>query len=80
MIDDILTRLTHDIAFRLRLQAKVSNLYQIQHPHMVRIPTIYEEAADEIEDLRAELEEFRRQFRALQAERDQWQTKAVSHD
>lgn len=50
---DILRQLTNDIAFRLRLQAKVSNLYEIQHPHMVRIPTIYEEAADEIERLRA---------------------------
>lgn len=53
---NILTELTNDIAFRLRLQAKVSNLYEIQHPHMVRIPTIYEEAADEIERLRAELQ------------------------
>jgi len=52
MADDIVTRLTNDIAFRLRLQAKVSNLYEIQHPHMVRVPTIYEEAADEIERLR----------------------------
>lgn len=53
---DILTQLTNDIAFRLRLQAKVSNLYEIQHPHMVRIPTIYEEAADEIERLRTQLQ------------------------
>lgn len=52
MSDDILTQLTSDIAFRLRLQAKISNLYEIQHPHMVRVPTIYEEAADEIERLR----------------------------
>ena len=52
MNDDILTQLQKDIAFRLRLQAKVSNLYQIQHPHMVRVATIYEEAADEIERLR----------------------------
>jgi len=49
---DILTRLQSDIAFRLRLQAKVSNLYEIHHPHMIRVPTIYEEAADEIERLR----------------------------
>lgn len=52
MSDDILSRLQSDIAFRLRLQAKVSNLYEIHHPHMVRVPTIYEEAADEIERLR----------------------------
>ena len=58
MTDDIVTRLTNDIAFRLRLQAKVSNLYEIQHPHMVRIPTIYEEAADEIERLRKELSKW----------------------
>lgn len=56
MTDDILTQLTNDIAFRLRLQAKVSNLYEIQHPHMVRVPTIYEEAADEIERLRTLLD------------------------
>ena len=53
MSDDIVTRLQSDIAFRLRLQAKVSNLYEIHHPHMIRVPTIYEEAADEIERLRA---------------------------
>ena len=52
MSDDIVTQLTNDIAFRLRVQAKVSNLYEIRHPHMVRVPTIYEEAADEIERLR----------------------------
>ena len=52
MTDDIVTQLTNDIAFRLRVQAKVSNLYEIRHPHMVRVPTIYEEAADEIERLR----------------------------
>lgn len=52
MSDNIVTQLQNDVAFRLRLQAKVSNLYEIQHPHMVRVPTIYEEAADEIERLR----------------------------
>ena len=52
MSDDIVTQLTNDIAFRLRVQAKVSNLYEIRHPHRVRVPTIYEEAADEIERLR----------------------------
>jgi|688.fasta_scaffold1155701_1 hypothetical protein len=56
MADDILTQLQNDIAFRLRLQAKVSNLYQIHHPHMVRVPTIYEEAADEIERLRLDVQ------------------------
>lgn len=59
MADDILTELQNDIAFRLRLQAQVSNLYEIHHPHMIRVPTIYEEAADEIERLRADLENVR---------------------
>ncbi len=58
MTDDILTQLQNDIAFRLRLQAKVSNLYQIHHPHMVRVPTIYEEAADEIERLRLDVQDL----------------------
>jgi hypothetical protein len=58
MADDILTQLQNDIAFRLRLQAKVSNLYQIHHPHMVRVPTIYEEAADEIERLRLDVQDL----------------------
>ena len=52
MSDDILAQLQNDIAFRLRLQAKASNLYEIHHPHMVRVPTLYEQAADEIERLR----------------------------
>ena len=54
MADEILTQIQNDIAFRLRLQAKVSNLYEYQHPHLVRVPTIYEEAAEEIERLRAD--------------------------
>jgi hypothetical protein len=58
MTDDILTQLQNDIAFRLRLQAKLSNLYQIHHPHMVRVRTIYEEAADEIERLRLDVQDL----------------------
>lgn len=56
MADDILTQLQKDIAFRLRLQAQVSNLYEIHHPHMIPVKTIYEEAADEIERLRTLLD------------------------
>ena len=83
MSDDIVTQLQNDIAFRLRLQAKVSNLYEIQHPHMVRVPTIYEEAADEIERLRTLLDntserenkDNARQLeivRKVEADRDRW--------
>ena len=68
MNDDILTQLQKDIAFRLRLQAKVSNLYQIQHPHMVRVATIYEEAADEIERLRDALIECESTISRLEIE------------
>jgi hypothetical protein len=67
MANDILTQLQKDIAFRLRLQAKVSNFYVFDHPHMVRVPTIYEEAADEIEQLRKELDQYKR---LLQTELD----------
>ena len=66
MSDDILTRLTKDIAFRLRLQAQVSNLYEIHHPHMVRVPTIYEEAADEIERLRLDVNDLQKIIQLLQ--------------
>lgn len=59
MTDDILTQLQNDVAFRLRLQAEVSNLYEIRHPHMVRVPTLYEEAADEIERLRKIIADFK---------------------
>lgn len=83
MSDDIVTQLTNDIAFRLRVQAKVSNLYEIRHPHMVRVPTIYEEAADEIERLRTLLDntlerenkDNARQLqivRKVEADRDRW--------
>ena len=58
MTENILTQLQNDIAFRLRLQAKVSNLYEIRHPHMVKVPTIYEEAADEIERLRLHVDHW----------------------
>jgi hypothetical protein len=65
MTDDILTQLQNDIAFRLRLQAKVSNLYDYNHPHMVRVPTIYEEAADEIERLRLDVQDLRNVIQLL---------------
>ena len=42
MIDDIVTR----------LRKQMSNEFVIDHPNMVRVPTIYEEAADEIERIR----------------------------
>ena len=42
--------MTDDIVTRLRKQ--FSNEFVIEHPHMVRVPTLYEEAADEIELLR----------------------------
>lgn len=87
MSDDIVTQLTNDIAFRLRLQAKISNLYEIQHPHMVRVPTIYEEAADEIERLRKMLDDVlergnkdnERQLdivRKVEDDRDRWKKAA----
>lgn len=83
MTDDILTQLQNDVAFRLRLQAQVSNLYEIRHPHMVRVPTLYEEAADEIERLRKMLDDvLERQnkdnarqldtVRKVEANRDMW--------
>lgn len=65
MSDEILTQLTNDIAFRLRLQANVSNLYEIHHPHMVRVPTIYEEAADEIERLRLDIKDLQKIIQLL---------------
>ena len=65
MSDEILTQLTNDIAFRLRLQAKVSNLYEIHHPHMVHVPTIYEEAADEIERLRLNIKDLQKIIQLL---------------
>ena len=46
MIDDIVTR----------LRKQMSNEFVIDHPNMVRVPTIYEEAADEIERLRTLLD------------------------
>jgi len=45
--------MSDDIVTRLRKQ--FSNEFVIEHPHMVRVPTLYEDAADEIERLRAEL-------------------------
>lgn len=65
MSDEILTQLTNDIAFRLRLQAKISNLYEINHPHLVRVPTIYEEAADEIERLRLDIKDLQKIIQLL---------------
>jgi hypothetical protein len=87
-MDDILTQIQNDIAFRLRLQAKVSNLYKIERPHTVRIPTIYEEAADEIERLRIIIDnmaernqkqnaEQLRIVRDIEANRDKWRDMAT---
>ena len=42
-----------DIVTRLRKQ--ISNEFVIDHPNMVRVPTLYEQAADEIERLRKEI-------------------------
>ena len=44
MSDDIVTR----------LRGQMSNEFVIDHPNMVRVPTLYEQAADEIERLRAD--------------------------
>ena len=44
--------MTDDIVTRLRKQ--MSNEFVIEHPNMVRVPTLYEQAADQIERLRAE--------------------------
>lgn len=66
MADDILAQLQKDIAFRLRLQAQVSNLYEIHHPHMIRVKTIYEEAADEIERLRLKCEHLESEVARLE--------------
>ena len=60
--------MTDDIVTRLRKQ--FSNEFVVDHPHMVRVPTLYEQAADEIEDLRAELTECQRQYRKLKAEKE----------
>lgn len=37
-------------------------------------------AADMVEDLMLEITQLREQLRQLEAERDQWQTRAVNHD
>lgn len=37
-------------------------------------------AADMVEDLQIEIAQLREQLRQLEAERDQWQTRAVNHD
>lgn len=42
--------MSDDIVTRLRKQ--MSNEFVIDHPNMVRVPTLYEQAADEIERLR----------------------------
>lgn len=42
--------MSEDIVTRLRGQ--MTREFVIQHPHMVRVPTLHEQAADEIERLR----------------------------
>ena len=42
--------MTDDIVNQLRGQ--FSNFFRIDHPNLVRVPTLYEKAADEIERLR----------------------------
>lgn len=48
--------MTDDIVTRLREQMR--NEFVIEHPHMIRVPTLYEQAADEIERLRALISEL----------------------
>ena len=72
MIEDIVTQITNDIAFRLRAQHGAFRAI-VGVNQTVIIDTLYSEAADEIESLR-------KQVRQLEAERDQWQTRAVSND
>ncbi len=49
--------MTDDIVTRLRKQ--FCNEFVIDHPHMVRVPTLYEEAADEIAKLRYQIANHR---------------------
>jgi len=49
--------MSDDIVTRLRKQ--FSNEFVIEHPHMVRVPTLYEDAADEIERLTADRDRWR---------------------
>jgi hypothetical protein len=63
--------MTDDIVTRLRKQ--FSNEFVIEHPHMVRVPTLYEEAADEIERLRAWNVEITKLLKQAQVCMDIWQ-------
>ena len=49
--------MSDDIVTRLRKQ--FSNEFVIEHPHMVRVPTLYEDAADKIERLTADRDRWR---------------------
>ena len=59
--------MSDDIVTRLREAAEVDEYYAVtmQRPTLLAV-------ADEIEDLRAELQEFRRQYAAMKADRDRW--------
>ncbi len=58
MHDEILTQLTNDIVFRLRLQHRVFRATVGVNENVI-VDSLYSEAADEIERLRIELETYR---------------------
>lgn len=73
--------MTDDIVGRLRKQIK--NEFVVEHPHTVRVPTLHEQAADEIERLRTIIDnmaernqkqnaEQLRIVRAVEADRNRW--------
>ena len=61
--------MTDDIVTRLRNQ--FSNEFVIEHLHMVRVPTLYEEAADEIERLRTIIRDYYLTEKEYESCRDQ---------
>ena len=61
MSDDIVTRLRRDVS-------GVEYMPHVTDPQGF----IVWDAADEIEDLRSELQEFQRQYAAMKADRDRW--------
>ena len=67
--------MTDDIVTRLR--AKMNNEFIVHHPHMVRVPTIYEQAADEIERLRKALQDTFIEMEQLQKECHEWESLAT---
>jgi hypothetical protein len=56
--------MTDDIVTRLRKQFR--NEFVIDHPRMVRVPTLYEEAADEIAKLRYQIHNYRNALCAIE--------------